>query len=201
MTRVRKTKVCSKCKIEKSVAEFHKNKNRPSGVQSQCKPCRIEYERERTKNHTKVRPPKNKQCTTCGEVKPIGEFYKHTRSRDGHTWRCGQCNLADARDWRLRHPAYYKKYAKRMADYNKGRGRHCYLMRTYGISVEEYEALKEKQDGRCALCQRKRKRLAVDHCHKTGRVRGLLCGPCNRALGMLGDNEASILKVLTYVQQ
>lgn len=72
----------------------------------------------------------------------------------------------------------------------------------YGITIEDYETLSQQQDGRCALCgglPRGTKRLHVDHCHETGRVRGLLCIGCNRALGALGDSPEGLARALTYV--
>lgn len=64
-----------------------------------------------------------------------------------------------------------------------------YMYKTlYGITQEEYNLMVEKQDGRCAICKRPPppdKILFVDHCHGTGKVRGLLCDTCNKAIGML----------------
>ena len=71
-----------------------------------------------------------------------------------------------------------------------------YVEKTYGISAAEYDALYKAQGGRCAICRTatgKARRLAVDHDHKTGEVRGLLCKPCNRyGLGMFARDDAEI---------
>lgn len=75
----------------------------------------------------------------------------------------------------------------------------------FGITKADYDRLLEAQGGVCAICRgtqvNRRKRLDVDHCHKTGRVRGLLCGFCNRALGMLKDNPELFLRVVTYLSK
>lgn len=75
---------------------------------------------------------------------------------------------------------------------------------TYGIGAGDYAAIYEAQGGRCAICQRatgKTKRLAVDHDHKTGEVRGLLCGPCNRGvLGHLRDDPEALQRAITYLR-
>lgn len=67
---------------------------------------------------------------------------------------------------------------------SKRRARDLYLRRTYGISIQQYEKMLMWQNDRCALCERHytefTRNLAVDHNHKTGRVRGLLCFQCNR---------------------
>lgn len=73
----------------------------------------------------------------------------------------------------------------------------------YGITVEEYEILLKKQNGVCAICGRPPKvggkRLAVDHCHKTKAIRGLLCRHCNYGLGWFHDNYESLLKASHYL--
>lgn len=70
-----------------------------------------------------------------------------------------------------------------------------YVERTYGITQVEYDLLYAAQGGRCAICRRaigKVKRLAVDHDHKTGKVRGLLCGPCNNMLGLVARDDPEV---------
>lgn len=73
--------------------------------------------------------------------------------------------------------------------------------RTYGINEELYEKLYEYQEGHCALCHHtgKSKRLAVDHDHDTGEIRGLLCGPCNKLLGRIRDNVQYFANGIHYL--
>lgn len=79
-----------------------------------------------------------------------------------------------------------------------------WIWKTYGITAEQYASLLRYQGGKCFICQRatgKRRRLAVDHDHKTGRVRGLLCNPCNRdVLGHLRDSVAALERAVTYLK-
>lgn len=80
------------------------------------------------------------------------------------------------------------------------------LLQKYGITIEEYEALYEAQDGLCAICGEtpesdRWNRLAVDHCHETGQVRGLLCGSCNRALGSFKDDPEIMQRAIAYLQE
>jgi len=76
------------------------------------------------------------------------------------------------------------------------------LQPRYGLSFEEYELLANLQGEVCAICGREPKgRLVVDHCHSSNRIRGLLCNPCNRAIGMLQDNEVVISKAASYVRR
>jgi hypothetical protein len=77
-----------------------------------------------------------------------------------------------------------------------------YLKRRFGITLEEYLAMESAQEGLCAICGRPEpsgKNMAVDHCHKTGKVRGLLCHLCNRSLGGFGDDPEVVRAALTYL--
>jgi hypothetical protein len=87
---------------------------------------------------------------------------------------------------------------------NPDKRRDAYYRRTYGITLDEYNNLHLNQSGKCKLCKDvevlPKSRLGVDHCHDTGRIRGLLCDLCNTALGRLGDSVESIERVLAYVK-
>lgn len=75
------------------------------------------------------------------------------------------------------------------------------LIRRYGITVEQYKEMYKAQNGKCLICGKPEQKLHVDHCHETGYVRGLLCGSCNRALGLLKDNTDFLLKAIAYLQR
>jgi len=78
--------------------------------------------------------------------------------------------------------------------------RRHWLKWKYGITEEEYDALLAKQEGRCAVCRGiPETRMPVDHDHNTGRVRGLLCQNCNRALGLMGDNVEALRRAVAYL--
>lgn len=74
-----------------------------------------------------------------------------------------------------------------------------YALRRYGLTPEDFDKLFEQQNGVCCLCRNRRVQV-IDHCHATGRVRGLLCYGCNSALGILGDNVAGIKRALEYLE-
>lgn len=106
--------------------------------------------------------------------------------------------------------ARYKKHTiyRKTGDFKSIR-KDIYLNQTYGISLDEYNALLIKQNNACAICLNEetsihqsgvKRRLAVDHCHKTGIIRGLLCNKCNRALGYLYDNIVSAKNLVTYLE-
>lgn len=101
-----------------------------------------------------------------------------------------------------------------MREYNRKypeKGQHSKLMRNFGISLETYHEMAKVQDYKCKICKQHEcavdKKtgtvfsLAVDHCHNTGKVRGLLCMKCNRALGLLNDNESLLLEAVKYLKE
>jgi Recombination endonuclease VII len=114
---------------------------------------------------------------------------------------------ARRRERRAREPDYCEKGNARCRAYYHARKhdsespvRTGHLKRRFGISAAEYDALLAKQGGACAICRRRSKyRLCVDHCHLTGRIRGLLCYSCNLALGHLKDDQASLVAALAYL--
>lgn len=90
------------------------------------------------------------------------------------------------------------------------RGKTAYYERNYGITQSELEAMKANQNNRCFLCEGEgfligknghNERLAVDHCHETGRVRRLLCHNCNRALGLMRDNPGLLRRAADYIEE
>ena len=89
--------------------------------------------------------------------------------------------LERRKEWRRNHPEVSKRYRERHPDKMKD----MTLRANYGIGLDDLHKLIETQDGKCAVCGRIRSDLGVDHNHKNGIVRGLLCGPCNRAEGLL----------------
>jgi hypothetical protein len=108
--------------------------------------------------------------------------------------------------------AYYRKNKKKIINYqkayyrkNEGLVRARAVKSKFGLSEETYRALEKDQKGCCAICGGKQrapfKRLAVDHDHRTKKVRGLLCNPCNRAIGMMRDDPALLWKAALYLRK
>lgn len=81
-----------------------------------------------------------------------------------------------------------------------------YNLRKYGLTIEQYDRMLEEQKGLCYLCSTNiartngNKNLGVDHCHKTGKVRKLLCAKCNTGLGVFNDNVELMQKAIAYVK-
>jgi len=117
------------------------------------------------------------RCSGCRAVKPLAEFPKGRKKRDGQK-RYGYCNPC------------HRLYSKR----NR-------FARVYNITLEEYDRILAHQGGVCYICLHppKKIKLAVDHNHKTGQIRGLLCMLCNRAVGFFRDDDERIARVFNYV--
>jgi hypothetical protein len=122
--------------------------------------------------------------------------------------------LASAK-WKTENPNYFKTESRRIKnrksavrwyyqnkEKSKENSRKRKLVKVFGISSETYNALFDSQNGLCAICGKSStKRLAVDHNHTTGKVRGLLCHRCNTSLGLLDEDLNSIKKMLEYLEK
>lgn len=135
-----------------------------------------------------------KQCTKCKKHKPLGGFDKHKRSKDGFQWWCKDCAKEYKRHWEKTTP-------KGIA--TAKRKQHPNAIRR-GANMAKYNALLSAQKGRCAICNRHisnfKRQFAVDHCHKTGKVRSLLCANCNLALGHVGDSIVRLKTMIKYLE-
>lgn len=140
-----------------------------------------------------------KQCSRCGEWKPLAEFHRQSRSPAGVHYKCKPCNYATARLWKSAHPERRREHY--LANPRPTIDRH--LRRLYGITLAQYEGLLVAQDNRCAICGARpseRRRLDVDHDHESGRIRGLLCPRCNLALGQIGHDPARARALADYLE-
>ncbi len=120
---------------------------------------------------------------------PLSAFWK-TRNKEARKGRFTKCKACG------------KKWQK---ENYKVKGRNKRLEKLYGITLEQYDAMFEAQGKVCAICgakdPRRSGRFIVDHCHKTGRVRGLLCHPCNTLLGMADDDKDTLLSAAKYLEE
>lgn len=135
-----------------------------------------------------------KRCSKCKLPKPIGDFCKDKSRKDGLNHRCNSCNTLHVQEIAERQKKQFGKieYRRRRRKYE--------LPHYYGITSEEYHKLVEQQNNKCAICGRNPETyLAVDHCHKTHQIRGLLCRPCNSAIGLFNEDPVRIQNALNYL--
>lgn len=125
----------------------------------------------------------SKICPDCGQTKPLEDFPRFHRNRDGRGTYCKPCHNARNRESILKN----------------GGPRHYHLRRRYGLGVSEVERMIQAQGGLCAVCKM-RPATQVDHDHKTGVVRGILCIYCNAAMGAFRDNPAIISNAIKYLE-
>ena len=128
-----------------------------------------------------------RKCTKCLQDKEPESFHKKRNSKDGRSRTCKDCDYVKVTESRKRNPRTHTDY---------------WLKQKYGISIEEFDVLYDKQGGVCAVCSKSTEyRLCVDHRHDTGKIRGLLCRPCNKAIGQLGDTPEGVLKAYGYLKE
>ena len=141
---------------------------------------------------------KSKRCPKCKKELPatIEYFYTCKRYKDGLRPNCRKCNTKICRE-------YYQTEQGKLAE------RKSQLKGDYGITLADYDRMFKQQKGRCKICNqsetRKIKgvifRLCVDHNHKTGKVRGLLCTRCNLIIGHAKDNMEILQNTINYLKE
>jgi hypothetical protein len=139
-----------------------------------------------------------KTCTKCQESKLISLFGSDKRYLDGKRPHCNQCRASDEKV--RRHKSGFQRPPRRPGE---GYAHPRWIRRKYGLSLEEYNEQLDAQGHVCAICHginASGRKLAVDHCHKTGAVRGLLCSKCNSALGYLNDDPQHVAAALEYLK-
>jgi len=116
-----------------------------------------------------------KTCSKCNTEQPLDNFHKNKTTIDGYVYHCKSCRKEES-------------------------------LKLYGLTLQDYDDLLKEQNGCCKICgttdprgQSKAGRFYVDHNHKTGKVRGLLCHDCNTAIGLLKDSPAIVAKAWDYL--
>jgi hypothetical protein len=136
-----------------------------------------------------------KSCSKCLLDLPLDAFYKAKRGKFGVMSKCKSCKAQyESSYYKNNHEARKKRSIRELE-----RSR----LKRYQLSSSEFKSLLEVQYNCCAICtiDITNSIQNVDHCHFTGKVRGILCTNCNTGLGKLGDTEDSLLKALQYLRK
>lgn len=142
-----------------------------------------------------------KICKKCHIEKPFSEYYKSRRYSDGVFSSCKSCYSSYQYSEK-------NKEKTRIRNVKKEKRRDGYhveyaLMKKYGITVKQYEEMAISQEYKCKICLEEKKgdkrMLYVDHCHKTGKIRGLLCQKCNSGIGLFSDNIIFLERAIDYL--
>lgn len=209
-------KVCSQCHVELPIAVFYFDRTEQR-YKPYCRKCdTARHTRDRAERRARagwvptrecaraVRPtPFTICCKLCHEEKPYHAFHRLVQSdptkRKVVCRVCTRARLSHRRktdtNFIAREKRAYRKYT---------------LKALYGMTVEEYQTLSAAQDNVCAICRQpetarrpdgKPKRLAVDHDHGSGQIRGLLCAACNTTLGLLRENLIRFQQAVDYLRR
>ncbi|GAA2308960.1 endonuclease VII domain-containing protein [Streptomyces kunmingensis] len=176
-------KRCAGCKKMLPLASYAADRNRRDGLQTRCRECVAEYSaahyrRRREAIGKSVRervevPAGHKLCRACNEVKAHSEWHRNASASDGLSTRCKACRAIQ--------------------------GRQDHLKRNYNLTEAQRDEMVASQMGICVICL-KAPAVHVDHCHETGRVRGVLCFNCNSAIGKLGDDPDTTRRAAAYLE-
>lgn len=154
-----------------------------------------------------------KRCRICGREKDLTEFHRAAGMKDGHRGECKACfgelrrarykrnprpAIQRAQEWRKKNPERFRAVERRGE--LRERDRRRWLNAKYGLTPEDFRRLLDAQRGACAICGRVMgEDLHVDHDHRTNTVRGLLCGSCNRGIGLLQENPKHLYRAAQYI--
>ncbi len=172
-----------------------------------------------------------KKCRKCGQVKRLDEFHTQKGMKDGHNSICKQCVLEHKKQYRLDNlekvtaqnkKSYYNNRQKRLVSVRVWRESHKehiikhrkkmsrkIVLGRYGLTKSDFDKILMEQNGVCGICGEKETRvfqgkilpLHVDHCHKTNKIRGLLCNKCNNGIGRFNDNIDVMASAVSYLRQ
>lgn len=150
-----------------------------------------------------------KSCIRCGEEKPE-EAFRPRISAAGQRYyapTCRACHQAVSTEWRRRNPDKVRKYnatvKARNPDYHREKAIENHFVRKFGITIKQRDALLTAQGEVCAICGTdtpKGKGWCVDHNHKTGRVRAILCSPCNVGIGHFSESAERMRRAAIYLE-
>lgn len=182
-------KICGNCNQILHISYFNKQKNGKYGLESCCKSCKSYLNEKR--NNSKI--SYLKKCRVCGlEAKNSNDlslFSKSIRNKFGRDNICLKCKNEKNKNDSVK----YKEIK---------------IFKKFGITKKEYDDMVLNQNNKCAICGKDKKdfngignSFHVDHCHSTGKVRGLLCSNCNTGLGQFKDDIMSLENAIKYLKQ
>jgi hypothetical protein len=150
---------------------------------------------------------KNKECT---QINPQLEENFELCKEDDYLWRrgkCKTCRALDRKNWLIKNRDKFNTYMRDYAAANKHtrkwkiRYQNRSLKQRYGITLQQFNEMKVAQDNKCAICLRSKKKLVMDHCHKSSKVRGALCYRCNRLMAVVDNTPDLIKNALAYKEK
>jgi hypothetical protein len=167
--------------------------------------------------------PQDKVCKGCGKRKPASDYFIDKRRKDSSTRGlfhvCKECTAESTKDRRSRDPEKFRKWERESwrrrfqvnAPKKRENARKWNLKYIFGITLEQFYDLFDQQKGLCAICFRQlvlypagrgsRESACVDHDHKTGVIRGMLCNHCNAAIGLFAEKPEVLERAAAYLKE
>lgn len=158
-----------------------------------------------------IRDIPSKPCRNCGNTTWYVNLLLSGKQKGSYHHKCVTCARENMKKWKANNPEAYAKWrnthSEKIREYRKkasesGEAFAQYLKNKHGISIKDYNRLLRKQKGVCAVCEKPcatGRRLAIDHDHVTGVIRGLLCSACNLYVGHL--ESPKMKKALAYLKR
>ena len=139
-------------------------------------------------------------CCKCKQPKPLSEFSPTSKYKGKIQYRgdCKCCNAKNRRDRYRINPAPSLAASKKWKLENPDRIKFTRILCEYNLTRKAYESLLTRQNNLCAICGRPFIKSHIDHDHKTGKVRGILCITCNTGLGKFNDSVELLYKAIRY---
>lgn len=144
-----------------------------------------------------------KLCPHCKEEKSFSEFGADKSKKYGVTSYCKPCSSSNRLKNYQKNPEKQKNKLKTYYKINKQKSYEYSLKNLYGLTIDEFNHMKIQQNHSCKICKTHesnlKRKLFVDHCHDTGKVRGLLCQSCNTMIGNSKDNILILQSAINYL--
>lgn len=197
--------ICKTCREEKAIAGFTPT---PHGHRRECRACRAKvmnayYHRTKVlKRPIRVRDRDGlRQCARCEKWSPLN-LENYIRRKHGY-WEtiCKPCKNAKTLKWMKDNRSHSNRRRQQLRRENPEKTAAEKRRHVYKLSDAQYRAMYEIREGRCWICSTHYQSLHVDHCHKTNRIRGLLCRACNLALGMMKDDPLRLHRAADYLEK
>jgi hypothetical protein len=193
-------------RIEK-IENFYKRTRSFDGLTPRCKFCIKNLQQSedfKRKKRDYYQSPERREATKNFNNSPKRKDYlaKYRLRPEALTKDLERKSTEEYKQYMREYEKRPEVQLKRKSPTAKAKNLAKHLKRMYGLSLEEFERLNQKQNNCCAVCSRSPSelgRLYVDHCHQSGKIRGLLCQKCNSGLGLLGDTREALQKALKYI--
>lgn len=148
-----------------------------------------------------------KTCTKCNQHKDLSEFHKHKNTKDGYMGHCKICKSSWSKEhYQKNRDSIIKRcrqYELSRPEWKRAKSLRYKRKKIYGITQADYDVMYMKQLGLCACCHEPfvKETPCIDHCHKTGKIRGILHNQCNRILGQAQDSIDKLQYAIEYLQK